>query len=594
MKALLLINIVASICIAACALHIKDVASGVTYHGIERDGIQRFYGIPYGQDTSGQNRFKPPRRYIPVPGSVINATNPGAACPQPLGKLFTPLGQGNVTEISENCLNLNIVRPSVKDAEQCEKLAVMVWIHGGKLNSKDTLNKITDNWIGSFWWGSNTEPTFNPDVLVQQSIEGGNPVIHVAMNYRLGFFGFAQSDSLKREGSENAGLRDQRLAIEWVRDNIELFGGDPENITIFGQSSGGLAVGMHILAYGGTKPLPFQRGIAQSQSLEPGITGKFSRDAMSALVDYVRCNTTDLQAPETIACLRGMDTDTLLNASVTTYVSDISHNIGDVWLPVVDGDFLPAPPSQLIDEGRFGNATFMTGWTQDDLNFYTDVSIATAENSYAFIRSYLSALSETSLEALLALYPVAEFTPPTGTNLTAEFYRTARIFRDVLMVCPSIYLGSAMHRTFAAPVFHYSFNQSILEPILDHTIDVSRLGVVHTSEFAYVFGSFQAYNNSGNPLNPTESDYALQERASRSWSAFATSGHPAQEGKLTVQGWLDAYSAPNQTQVMTIGGPWEGWFPLSGTDSPDVVQRQKLVERCGFLNSPDIIESLQY
>ena len=105
------------------------------------------------------------------------------------------------------------------------------------------------------------EPTFKPDGLVQQSVEGGSPVIHVAMNYRLGFFGFAQSGSLKEEGSENAGLRDQRLAIEWVRDNIEIFGGDPENITIFGQSSGGLAIGMHILAYGGTKPLPFQKKI---------------------------------------------------------------------------------------------------------------------------------------------------------------------------------------------------------------------------------------------------------------------------------------------------------------------------------------------
>jgi carboxylesterase type B len=438
------------------------------------------------------------------------------------------------------------------------------------------------------------EPTFQPDGLVQQSVEGGNPVIHVAMNYRLGFFGFAQSDALKGEGSENAGLRDQRLAIEWVRDNIELFGGDPENITIFGQSSGGLAIGMHILAYGGTRPLPFQRGIAESQSLEPGITGNFTRDAMSALVEHVGCNTTNLQAPGTVACLRRMDTETLLNASITTYASDIGHNVGDIWLPVVDNDFLPSPPSQLIDEGRFGNATFMTGWTQDDLNFYTDISIATANDSYNFVRSYLPALPEESLETLLALYPVAEFASPAGTNLTAEFYRAARIFRDILMVCPSIHLGAAMHNTYAAPVFHYDFNQTILDPILEYITNVSHLGVVHTSEFAYVFGTFQAYNNSGNPVHPTESDYALQERASRSWSTFATTGHPTEEGLITVQGWLDAYSTPNETHVMTIGGPWEGWWPLSGTHSPDVVQRQKLVERCAFFNSPEIIKGLQY
>jgi carboxylesterase type B len=438
------------------------------------------------------------------------------------------------------------------------------------------------------------EPTFKPDGLVRQSVEGEHPVIHVAMNYRLGFFGFTQSDSLKAEGSENAGLRDQRLAIEWVRDNIEIFGGDPENITIFGQSSGGLAIGMHILAYGGTKPLPFQRGIAESQSLEPGITGNFSRDALSALVDYVGCNATDLEAADTISCLRGMNTEMLLNASISTYASDIGHNVGDIWLPAVDGDFLPAPPSQLIDEGRFGKASFMTGWTQDDLNFYTNVSIATSDDTYDFVRQYLPAMPEDSLDDLLGLYPVAEFAPPSGTNLTAEFYRSARIFRDILMVCPSLYLGAAMHKTYDAPVYHYDFNQTILDPILEHTINVSHLGVVHTSEFAYVFGNVEAYNNSGNPINLTASDYGLQERASRSWSAFASTGNPSRSGEVTVQGWLDAYSTPNQTHVEVVGGPWEGWWPLSGAESPDVVSKQKLVERCAFFNSPEIIQGLQY
>ena len=455
-------------------------------------------------------------------------------------------------------------------------------------------NHLTNHETGSFWWGSNVEPTFKPDGLVRQSVEGGVPVIHVAMNYRLGFFGFAQSDSLRQEGSENAGLRDQRLAIEWVRDNIEAFGGDPDNITIFGQSSGGLAVGMHILAYGGTKPLPFQKGIAESQSLEPGITGNFTRDAMSALVDSVGCDTTDLQAPETIACLRGMGTDKLLNASITTYASDISHNVGDIWLPAVDGDFLPAPPSQLIAEGRFGNVTFTTGWTQDDVNFYTNVSIATADDTYQFLRGYLPAFPEQSLDTMLEMYPVSEFAPPSGTNLTAEFYRAARIFRDILMVCPSLHLGAAVHKTYDTPVFHYDFNQTILEPILEHTINVSHLGRVHTSEFAYVFGNIQAYNNSGNPINLTDSDYALQQRASRSWASFASKGQPSTQGYVTVQGWLDAYSVPNETHVMTIGGPYEGWWPLGEVGSPEVVQRQKLAQRCAFFNSPEIIAGLQY
>jgi carboxylesterase type B len=116
--------------VAAGTLHVSDLSCGVTYRGIERDGLQHFYGIPYAQDTSGNNRFKPPLPYVPAPGEVIDATKPGVACPQPFGQLYPPLGLGNITEVSEDCLNLNLVRPILNDST--EKLPVMVWIHGGE------------------------------------------------------------------------------------------------------------------------------------------------------------------------------------------------------------------------------------------------------------------------------------------------------------------------------------------------------------------------------------------------------------------------------------------------------------------------------
>jgi carboxylesterase type B len=350
------------VCAATISARTALTPAGITYVGISHGDVDHFLGVPYAQDTGGVNRFKPPRPVIPAPGSTIYATDSGPACPQPLGQLSPPLALVNITEVSEDCLTLNIARPGQTGYGP---LPVMVWIHGG-----------------SFWYGTKNEPSTNPDGLIRQSVENGLPVMHVAINYRLGFFGFAQSDTLKGEGSMNAGLRDQRLAIEWVRDNIAAFGGDPKKITILGQSSGGLAVGMHILAYGGKQPLPFQQGVAESQSLEPGITANFSIDAMSALSEFVGCNSTSVHSAETIECLRQKDTDTLLQASIATYASDIAHNIGDIWLPAVDGDFLPAAPSQLIAEGRIGNATFITGWAEDDMNFYTNTSIATADDTY--------------------------------------------------------------------------------------------------------------------------------------------------------------------------------------------------------------------
>lgn len=131
MKTSLLTSFIGGIGVAARALEVDHASYGVTYRGIEHDGIQHFYGIPYGQDTSGENRFKPPRLYVPAPGSIIDATKPGVACPQQLGRSSPPLGQGNVTEVSENCLNLNIVRPRLNDTNGPVKLPVMVWIHGG-------------------------------------------------------------------------------------------------------------------------------------------------------------------------------------------------------------------------------------------------------------------------------------------------------------------------------------------------------------------------------------------------------------------------------------------------------------------------------
>lgn len=151
-------------------------------------------------------------------------------------------------------------------------------------------------------------------------------------------FGFAQSSALHAEGSENAGVRDQRIAIEWVKSHIAAFGGDPDKITIHGQSSGGLAVGIQILAFGASKPAPFHRAIAQSQVIEAGITGNYTRNAMQRLANATGCNTSDLQTSATVACLRNRTMSELVNAQTKTHMDGVDANIGDEWLPVVDGD----------------------------------------------------------------------------------------------------------------------------------------------------------------------------------------------------------------------------------------------------------------
>ncbi|KAJ4298231.1 hypothetical protein N0V90_006130 [Kalmusia sp. IMI 367209] len=557
MKLLVLVAALA-VAAAAAAPTAHNVHADTQFIGFERNGVEVFLGIPYGQDTSGQNRFKPPRPYVPSPGSAIDATKPGHACPQQLGHWNAPLTLLNVTResISEDCLNLNIVRPK-NTMGPATSYPVMVWIHG--------------------------------------------------------VFGFAQSGALRHEKSENAGLRDQRLAIEWVRDNIHYFGGNGSEITIHGQSSGGLAVGVQLLAYGGEKPLPYQRGICQSQALEPGITGNFTRDAMVRVIEYLGCNpgNCSTDAPEVIACLRGKDTQTLFDASASTYSGDIAHNIGDIWLPSIDGDFLPAPISTLIQEGRFGDATYMFGWAQGDVNYFTDINIRTETAAQDFLEGYLPLTKGqrtfpgqyTLTERYLKLYPLELFTPPQGTNLTREFYQTARVFRDILMVCEPLLLARAIHNK-GNMVYLYNFNQTLLDPIIEYVSGIKGMGVVHTSEFAYIFGNLSHYNVSGYPFNPTEADYTLATRASRSWGHFAHSGFPSplQNTRKALKGWLPAFWSfeddltrqPGRTYVYTIGGPSEGLWPLDGPDSIEPVSIQQIEEKCALFNDPRFIKLLQF
>lgn len=428
-------------------------------------------------------------------------------------------------------------------------------------------------------------------------------------------WGFAKSDALQSEGSENAALRDQRLAIEWVRDNIANFGGDPSKITISGQSSGGkypqyseltnsliligqtgLAVGMQIMAFGGSKPAPFQRGICESQALEPGITGNFTTNAMEALVNYVGCNTTSLHSAETVECLRNLTMEELEAAEEATYSDDIGHNIGDIWLPSVDGDFLPLPPSQLIAEHKFANVDVMMGWCQDDVALFTDTTISNTSDTRTFLSSYLPSLSSSDLDALLALYPSTEFS--ATTDLAAEFWRTARIFRDVLMVCEPVHYGAALAAA-GNNVYLYDWNQTILDPIISYVYQLPDLGVVHTSEFAYVFGNISHWDTDGYPYSPSAADYALVSRGARSWGMFASLGVPGQEGTDTFQGFGTAFqkgvSAANESfSVFVAGGPEEGFTPVEGPGAKAVVAEQKLRERCAFINSEDIIAQLKF
>ncbi|KAH7330167.1 Alpha/Beta hydrolase protein [Rhexocercosporidium sp. MPI-PUGE-AT-0058] len=581
-----------------------DESRNVTYQGTSRKGIDSFLNIPFGQDTVGARRFAAPEPFVPTAGTIFNNTQPGSVCPQ--DATTSTVYRSNATDQSEDCLNLLVVKPSF--AVRGWRLPVMVYIYGGGLRN-----------------GQAYERTQTGQGLVHQSMENGLPVLYVAMNYRLTIFGFALSEALRDSHDLNAGLRDQRLALEWVRDNIEWFGGDPDRVTIFGQSSGGLSVATQVLAYGGSKEAPFQRAICESTALEPGMTSNITLDSFNGVAYGTGCVQGDPQSSDTLECLRALPMETLLNITLTQANSNSSVNAGDVYLPTVDGDFLPAPASELIRTGRFTPVPFIGGWTMDDFTLFTPTTITTEAETLDFVSTMYPSLTNASLSTILTLYPTSSFPSNTTANLSSEFYRTAQIGRDILLTCPNFYLGHAIsqhHKNFKnqtraqtggkdAPkpsVYYYVQNQTIFTPYLTSR-NKPGLGITHASELPYVYGDLTVFNTSAFQFHPKEADYALARRQSRSWSTFAYFGKLVERGQ-TFKGWSEAYAYGRNgggmmdAKVFVIGGSEEGISGLGGKEmngnananaNTNVgVEMQMLRERCGFFNSKEVIEQLNY
>ena len=315
-----------------------------------KDGKEQFefLGIPYAEPPVGKLRFKPP---VPVSPwtKVYEAFSDGATCMQQAspfeeealtdeGRDEDHAGFADLFEnISEDCLTLNVFTNSMGSFDKAPQ-AVMVWIHGGgfTLGSKDI---------------------YRMDNLVQED------VVLVAMNYRLGALGFLSFGNDLVSG--NMGLRDQHLAIQWVRANIHLFGGDPDKITIFGESAGGMSVQAQVLS-------PHNEGllggaIAQSGSIlfvsvaTPGQEVEYAENAAAAL----GCPTTMDQ--RTLDCLQNLDAERL-NEPITDpeeSVFNASLPPKYTFMPVVDSyatnPFLPVDPLEALVTGKFNKVPYMSG-----------------------------------------------------------------------------------------------------------------------------------------------------------------------------------------------------------------------------------------
>lgn len=298
--------------------------AGVDLQGPGGRGYSGYLGIPYAAPPVGARRFLKAQPPPPPSNNFFNASSAAPVCAQPSATL--KVGQG----MSEDCLYLNVFVPA--RASPAAALPVLVWIHGGAF----------------LYQGAGS---FTPSKLVADQ-----DVVVVVIQFRLGVFGFLSSASAALPG--NLGLWDQNLALRWVRDNIRAFGGDPDRVTLSGQSSGSISVALHALSpY--SKGL-FRRALMQSggpsaplavnETPRPFFLNLSAEAGCRSADDSVFSRYTASSDKDLVRCLSAKSTEELLRAGVTS-LPQASFEFR--WVPVVDGNFIPMDPRDLLGDEEY-------------------------------------------------------------------------------------------------------------------------------------------------------------------------------------------------------------------------------------------------
>jgi para-nitrobenzyl esterase len=474
----------------------------------EHDGrIFRFRGIPYAAKPVGDLRFRPPQPPQRWDG-VRSARRYGTVCMQnasPINQFF-----GEEPEpMDEDCLYLNVVTPGLDDARR----PVMVWIHGG-----------------GFIMGSGSSPLYDGTEFARRS-----DIVFVSLNYRLGELGFLFLDELDEgyAGSGNIGILDQIAALEWVRDNISRFGGDPDNVTIFGESAGGMSVGT-LLATPSARGL-FHKAIAQSgaaRNLLPikvaaEVTDDFMmRAGARSVADLV------LLPAERLLAIRA-EVVAAAMSNLDRVISGDGPLLGLPFQPVIDGVVLPDDAQQLVRQGSAAGIPLLVGTTRDEWRLFGLMDMGDLDEEH-LIRRAGNLVGDT--DAFLGAYRRA-FPEHSFKDLFGE------IANDYAFRIPAIRLAEAQQAS-GASVWMYLFDWK-------SRAFGGMLGACHGIELPFVFHNVADPKLAlflGEGPDPDE----LADQVHDAWAAFAHHGDPNHGG---LPEW-PAYE-PSRRATMRFAEPSE-------------------------------------
>ncbi|QYT00076.1 Carboxylic ester hydrolase [Trichoderma simmonsii] len=430
--------------------------NGGVVQGIPRTaaGVLEFLGIPFAAPPVGSLRWKPPQPLLSLNGAQQNAMAFGLSCYSAVldPDLADPAEQG------EDCLTVN-VWTTAKDTT--EKKAVMVWIYGG-----------------GFEFGASNRPLYNGNKL---ALDG---VVLVSFNYRLGVLGFLALSELDDEGSgsTNFGLQDQLAALRWVRDNISLFGGDPDNVTIFGESAGGHSVGLLLAS-------PLSTGLFHKGILESG-----------ALALQQKLNASS------VAELRSLPAEQVNNAALW----DLSTDPGStVFAPSIDDYVVPTAPSVVFDNEDEQPVPILAGFNAREEDFFLAHSLPhqTSEDYISSVGTFFGNRTDEALQ----VYPGSTY---IQANDSANALAGDLVIRQQTWEALDTHVLVGGHKGYG----YYFTYSSPYSPL-----------AMHTAEMNYVFGNIgpnESFTYTP-PLSPADSgDMKMSETIRSYWTNFAKTGDP--------------------------------------------------------------------
>jgi para-nitrobenzyl esterase len=458
--------------------------------GEQRARIDRFLGIPYAAPPVGALRWRPPEP-SPAISSTLDATHFAPTCAQAARGAFASPSQ------SEDCLYLNVFAPH--PAQSGTRHPVMVWIYGGGLFSGES----------------------NDYDASRLALTG---TIVVTFNYRIGALGFFSQPAINAEGHAyaNYGLMDQLAALRWVKSNIAAFGGDPSNVTIFGQSGGGTSVLAHLASP--TASGLFERAIVQSGTHIEPYPPEEALSAGKAFAAAAGCPDQSAQ------CLRGLSVTQILQ-----HQARIAQHVAASF-PVIDGQIVTQGAEQAFEHGTFNRVPIVNGLVEDEQAFFLpEILTGSAPLDANGYKRFLNSFGAAHVDALSSAYPLVSNASPSETEIAAA---------QDMKICIARHLDRDWSRY--VKVYAYQFDDRTAPSYFPPVSYPMR--AYHTAELQYLFPQFHGGGGTPHPLD--QAQQALSNQMIAYWTSFAATGVPVASSAT----WLAYRSEQDNAQHLDTTG----------------------------------------